>query len=264
MNIDQAMSLPSEATMRLHLLRTSNVKAFRREINEALRKTRSYDGAGKALGLNPRTVRRWARLDPLLLAGVTLRGPGRPWDDRAEPKRKAKPRGSNAGIYATWCSMRRRCRKDGPPGYAGRGIAVCEGWQASFDAFLVDMGPKPTPAHSIDRIDNDGGYWCGKCPECVAANRPANCRWATKTEQARNTRLSRKLKHNKQEFTVSEWAERLGMPVSTLSARLDSGWSVKRALTEPVNAAMSRTEKPKQTVVSTSYDAPSLLSLTAR
>lgn len=79
--------------------------------------------------------------------------------------------------YSTWVSMISRCQNIKLPGwhrYGGRGIVVCKRWRKSFTNFLKDMGKKPTPSHSIDRIDNDGNY----CPE--------NCKWSTPKEQAAN------------------------------------------------------------------------------
>jgi hypothetical protein len=98
-------------------------------------------------------------------------------------------------LYRVWRAMIRRCDRPNDAdwkSYGGRGITVCSRWRNDFAAWRDDMGPKPTPKHSIDRRDNDGGYWCGKCPECIARGRPFNCRWATQTEQMQNTRRNRR------------------------------------------------------------------------
>jgi hypothetical protein len=79
--------------------------------------------------------------------------------------------------YMAWDALIRRCcdpRHASFARYGGRGIHVCERWRHDFMAFLADMGPRPSPAHSIDRRDNDGGY------------EPGNCRWATRSQQQRN------------------------------------------------------------------------------
>lgn len=81
--------------------------------------------------------------------------------------------------YQSWRSMIQRCENPNAYDYArygGRGITVCERWRSCFENFLADMGPRPSPQHTLDRIDPNRNY------------EPGNCRWATKAEQSRNVR----------------------------------------------------------------------------
>lgn len=100
--------------------------------------------------------------------------------------------GAGTPEYIIWKKMRQRCLglndKDYDY-YGGRGITICRRWD-NFSSFLKDMGVRPTPKHSIDRIDNDGNY------------EPSNCRWATKTEQSSNKRM---YKNNKTGFRGVNW-----------------------------------------------------------
>ena len=144
--------------------------------------------------------------------------------------------------YEVWRHMIERCqdskRKDWPR-YGGRGIVVCQRWRDSFPAFYEDMGPRPTPAHSIDRINNDGNY------------EPGNCRWATVAEQASNKSNNRYLTFDGQTLTVSQWARKLGIKVDVLNLRLSHyNWTVERALTQPVRARRWG-KKPRHTNSST-------------
>lgn len=102
--------------------------------------------------------------------------------------------------------------------YAERGITVCDRWRHDFAAFYADMGPRPSPEHTVDRIDNNKGY------------EPDNCRWATRSEQQRNTRQNVRLTKDGLTLTLIEWSERLGIKYDTLRFRIKAGKSVDDVL----------------------------------
>lgn len=128
----------------------------------------------------------------------------------------ASRRGRHTPTYKTWRQMRKRCmpvERGGSPYYGGAGVTVCDRW-GSYEKFLADMGEKPTPGHSIDRIDNTKGY------------EPANCRWATKAEQMRNRRVTVMLTHEGVTLCVSDWARKLGVSPTLLHSRIQHRMTV--------------------------------------
>ena len=107
--------------------------------------------------------------------------------------------------------------------YGGRGITVCEEWRGSFQAFFAHIGPRPSLAYSVERIDNDKGY------------EPGNVCWATRGEQARNRRSNVKVEFRGQVMVLKDWAAKVGMDYRNVWQRIFVlGWSVERALTTPV------------------------------
>lgn len=129
--------------------------------------------------------------------------------------------------HETWRQIKSRCTNPDSPSYhryGGRGIAVCERWASSYEAFLEDMGRRPSPDHSIDRIDNDRGY------------EPGNCRWATQVEQARNTSFNHRVTAFGVTRVLMEWASIAGLHYETLRHRLLRGWHPEKALTGPRRA----------------------------
>jgi hypothetical protein len=132
--------------------------------------------------------------------------------------------------HAVWCSMRQRCLNPNDESYkrwyGSKGITICERW-SDFGNFIADMGRRPTPEHTIERRDGTKGY------------SPDNCKWATPTEQARNTCTNHTLTLNGITRCISEWAELLGLDYETLRCRIvDSHWPVDKALLTPVRPSI--------------------------
>ena len=120
--------------------------------------------------------------------------------------------------YQTWSGMIARCHNPDKPkykDYGGRGISVCDRWRNSFKDFLSDMGYKPSPELTLERIDNDGNY------------EPSNCKWATRKEQANNRRLpcdTRYITIGGETKPVQQWAKEAGISAATISTRVDKGY----------------------------------------
>lgn len=148
--------------------------------------------------------------------------------------------------YRVWQTMRLRCQVPSNrafKNYGARGIYVCERWRQSVADFIADMGCKPTEHHEIDRINNDGSYTCGKCPECATRGAPMNCRWVTRAENSRNRRSNRLIEHSGETLTLIEWSQRLGISASTIAARLALGWSTEKALSTPARQWVRKTTR---------------------
>jgi len=120
--------------------------------------------------------------------------------------------------------MNQRCtnpRHHAFASYGGRGIRIAAVWRHDFAAFLAYIGPRPSRAYSLDRIDNSKGY------------EPGNVQWATKAQQARNCRSTIRLTHNDETHPLHVWAERLGVSTMLLHNRRRLGWTDERIVTTP-------------------------------
>ncbi len=132
---------------------------------------------------------------------------------------------SNSSEYRTWDAMKRRCCNETTKHfehYGGRGIKVCDRWRDSYSNFLADMGRRPSPKHSLDRIDNNGDYEL------------ANCRWTLQTIQIRNRSIAVTFEWKGRQYSQMELSEMSGVPFGTLRSRIARGWPIERALKQPV------------------------------
>jgi len=128
--------------------------------------------------------------------------------------------------YKSWDAMKRRClypKCTGYSDYGGRGIKISNSWRNSFENFFADMGLKPSPAHSLDRIDNNGDYQAD------------NCRWATREQQDNNKRNNRLITIGCVTLNLKQWTTEMGFGGSNvILERLKLGWSEKDAVLSPV------------------------------
>lgn len=126
--------------------------------------------------------------------------------------------------YTVWREMLRRCRNPHSKSYhlyGGRGIIVVPRWD-SFENFLADMGLRPHPRLTLERLDNDGPY------------SPENCVWASWKVQRRNSRQNRLITLNGETKCMVEWAELSGLSPQLVKQRISIyGWSPERALSQP-------------------------------
>lgn len=131
--------------------------------------------------------------------------------------------------FYIWSSMRQRCTNKNTKSfkdYGGRGIRVCDRWNEKdgrgFANFFADMGPRPSPQASLDRINNMGNY------------EPSNCRWVTKTIQCRNRRSNTLIELDGVSKSLAEWCEKYSIKYAVACLRLRRGWTAKDAFTRPV------------------------------
>lgn len=135
---------------------------------------------------------------------------------------------SKSPEFKVWASMKSRCkdrREHIWRNYGARGIGVCERWNNSFKNFLADMGERPTPKHTLDRIDSNRNY------------EPDNCRWATMLEQQNNRSNNLIVEYRGQKMTIGDAVRLAGSIVGrgTASSRIRNyGWSVTDAIEKPL------------------------------
>jgi hypothetical protein len=146
---------------------------------------------------------------------------------------------ANSDEFKIWTHIEQRCnnpKRRGYHNYGGRGIKICEAWTSklqprgvAFQNFIKHVGSRPSKNHSIDRFpDKDGNY------------EPGNVRWATRQEQANNTRRNHMLTFKGESKTISLWAKDLSIPSKVIHGRLSLGWSVDDALGIPPNRGLSK------------------------
>lgn len=122
--------------------------------------------------------------------------------------------------YSAWSSMKKRCfnyADKNYQNYGGRGIKVCDRW-LKFENFIADMGKRPSPEHSLERVNNDGNY------------EPSNCKWATRTEQGRNRRTCTMVELGGFTKSIAEWCDIFDADYEVVIQRMKRGKTLLESL----------------------------------
>jgi hypothetical protein len=145
---------------------------------------------------------------------------------RESTKRRMTTHGrTRTAEHDAWMEIKKRCTDENykqRDDYGGRGISICEEWTNNFSAFLSHIGLRPSPEHSVDRIDNDGNY------------EPGNVRWATRTTQNNNSRRNHKVTLNGESVTLATASRLSGIKSHTILSRLRRGWDEHSAIFSPL------------------------------
>jgi len=132
-----------------------------------------------------------------------------------------KHRMVKTGTYSSWSNLKTRCLNRNSNRYyryGERGIEICDRWKESFENFFEDMGERPTNNHSIDRIDNDKGYF------------KENCKWSSSFEQMNNKSTNKNITYEGRTQSVMNWSRELGINHKTIYDRLYRGLDINKIL----------------------------------
>lgn len=141
----------------------------------------------------------------------------------------------------SWTSMKSRCFNKNYhdyPCYGAVGITACEFIKSSPINLEFLIGKRP-PGKTLDRTNNNLGYLCGECAECLSKGNPLNVRWATPTEQGRNQSTNRLITINGETKCVTAWAEHVGIHESVIRNRIRRGWGEDK-LIFPIGTVLNK------------------------
>jgi len=150
-------------------------------------------------------------------------------------------------VYRLWVGMLTRARNPNTKSqhnYIGRGIRACQGLY-KFENYFALLG-EPPAKYSTDRINVNGHYSCGQCPECIENNWPMNLKWSSSKEQNRNRRDNRMITIGTETKCLADWAEDAGVQVTTAWYRLKGNWTPAQAFDfEPPPSRKGKGGRPK-------------------